>query len=96
MISSSDGNNPGSVADRGHPASGSPYSAAVALALILPDGRRLPLGHVGRDHVVAHEPVALPEGPAIVEMVIDDEPQRWDVLMRPCGEPSRTIQIVDR
>ncbi len=67
-------------------AHGSGYSADVRLSLILNDGTRMRPGQVGPDRVIFREPVSVSPGPAVVEIVVDGRPHRWNVVLTPSDQ----------
>lgn len=91
-MTSSPGSN-GGPSNRYH---GNGYSADVRLWLILQDGTRLRPGQVGHDCVIFSEPTLIPAGPAVVEIVVDGRPHRWDVTLVPHPHADTCVPIIER
>jgi hypothetical protein len=70
------------------------YSADVALYLVFPDGSRLSPNQIGPDRVIFNDPVQVPAGPAVVELFIDGNPRRWNVVLAGQDKPARVVRMI--
>lgn len=66
------------------------YSATITMHMETA-GRRLPLSHVGPESVILAEPASVPEGPAIIVVVVDGHETRRSVLV--VGTEGDVVQI---
>lgn len=62
------------------PLAGSPHSADVS-AVLLVDGRRIPLAKIAPGRVYLQRPETLPEGAAQIELKVDNTCRSWNVRL---------------
>ncbi len=67
----------------------------MRLSLILNDGTRMRPGQVGHDHMIFREPVLVAAGPAVVEIVVDGRPHRWNVVLSPSDQADCVVPFAE-